>query len=163
MNPEFLQIVDQLAIWKFFPAGKERGTLAVKLADWCRGDIKRARWLLEQADQFDEYPGPATLSQMIKNKFEPSGALALYSLGDRVFEGPPDCKACRDTGTVEHAGKYSWCDCKAAAELRAEVPDWIEFSNRHRGTRESRIAEELRAAETRRKLERIEGGHEKPK
>lgn len=75
---EFIEIADALAIWKFYPSGKDRGMLAVALMDWCDGKIERARWLLEQAKQFDEYPGPATLSGMIRDQFTPTGPLAKY-------------------------------------------------------------------------------------
>jgi len=80
---QFVEIADQLSIWKFYPTGKDRGVLAVNLMDWCEGRIERARWLLGQVDLFDEYPGPLTLSQMIRDHFKPTGPLAKYETPDR--------------------------------------------------------------------------------
>lgn len=86
MARTFVEITDALVgTWKFAPTGKDRGTLALKLAEWCRDKTERAEWLLTAVDEFDEYPGPATLRKLIKDKFEPSGPLAPY----RGFEGEP--------------------------------------------------------------------------
>lgn len=75
---QFVEVADGLAIWKLYPSGKDRGVLAVNLMEWCDSKIERARWLLEQVDQFDEYPGPKTLSTMIRDHFKPTGPLAKY-------------------------------------------------------------------------------------
>ena len=86
MARTFIEITDALVgTWKFGPQGKDRGTLALKLAEWCRDKIERAEWLLTAVDEFDEYPGPATLRKLVKDKFEPAGPLAPY----RGFEGEP--------------------------------------------------------------------------
>lgn len=158
MSPEFLQIVDELAIWKFFPSGKERGTLAIKLAEWCDGKVERARWLLTRVDDFDEYPGPATLRAMVKDKFQPSGALAPYSQEPIVLP-PIECQKCSDTGTVLVDGRHAWCDCKRAAQMKLETPNWVDVSNWCIPRSDSRIREEMRAAEVRRKLQHLEGGY----
>lgn len=84
MAKTFREIADELcATWKHAPTGNDRGVLAVKLAEWCRDKTERAEWLLTAVDEFDEYPGPATLRKLIKDKFEPAGPLAPY----RGFEG----------------------------------------------------------------------------
>lgn len=77
MESKFLQIVDRLAVWKFFPSGRrDRKILAAKLAEWCGGELEKAQWLLCLVDEFDEYPGPSTIRRLIKAKFQLDGRRA---------------------------------------------------------------------------------------
>jgi len=78
LNAQFREIADQLAIWKHYPTGKDRDDLAINLMDWCEGRIERGKWLVGQVDLFNEYPGPATLCAMIRDRFKPTGPLAKY-------------------------------------------------------------------------------------
>jgi len=160
---ESLQIIDEISILKFFPGSPvARATLAQKLIEWCDGDLKRAVWLSEKGIAgMDEYPGPSTLRQLIRDKFNPSGCLAPYSLERPMPEvlPPLDCEKCSDTGSRMVDGRHVWCNCRAAEQLRAEIPNWIEISNRYRGTRSSRLVEEIRAAEVQKKLAHLDGGY----
>lgn len=128
---EFQAIADELAIWKKLPSGKDRGTLAMRLAEWCQGHIERGHWLVAQADQFNEYPGPAAIREMISNKFSPAGPMATYAGSAPVAAA---CGACGDTGMVWQLERrsYRWCTCAVALEMQVATPDWLTFSNSFR-------------------------------
>ena len=72
----FAVVTGLLSSWRKFPSDRKAFTIA--LSEWCQNDPKRAEWLLTQRDQFDEYPGPATLRQMIAEHFNPTGPNANY-------------------------------------------------------------------------------------
>jgi|SRR5579872_1473961 len=131
MEKTFVQVVDQLAIWKHFPTGKERGILAAKLAEWCEDRIERAEWLASHVDDFDEYPGPATLRKMICDQFRPSGPLKPAAA---YMASVPDCGQCGDLGTYYDSaqGKNVWCSCSQAQRIKADMPAWIDVVNQTR-------------------------------
>jgi hypothetical protein len=135
-----LEYVDELAVLKRFPTQPNaRLVLAKRLVDWCRGTPKvfpseQAKWLVKAVAELDEYPGPHSLHKMIEDKFYPAGATAVYKSPNY---GPPvvDCKACNDWWTFKDpaTGKFVWCDCRNAREMREENPTWLEAVNRFPG------------------------------
>lgn len=161
----FRQITDELvATWRFSPQGNDRGILSAKIAEWCRERIERGEWLLSVVDDFDEYPGAATLRKLIKDKFEPAGPLAPYHL-DTSSRGvepevlpPVECQVCCDSGTLMEGRTWRWCTCPGALRLRDELPNWLDTLNRTNKPG-SRLREEQRAQETHQKLAHLMGGY----
>jgi hypothetical protein len=128
----FMELVDQLSVWKFFPEGATRGHLAKKIADWCGGRIERGKYLLTKIDDFDEYPGPMTIRQLLVDRFEPTGPLARYEIPPAEAVGPrapAACRRCEDAGTVITDGVSAWCDCEVARRLKADCPSWLAVLN----------------------------------
>lgn len=166
MPKTFLQITNELAIWKFFPAGNDRAALALKIAEWCRDKPERGEYLLTKVDDFDEYPGPATIRKLVKDKFEPAGALSPYQLDRRCDDvglnpevlPPVKCNECRDTGNIHNGKVWDWCDCPAGIELKADNPDWINVANGYRQPGQA-LREAVRAKATHEKLEQLMGGY----
>lgn len=174
--PEALEIIEELSVLKFFPAGSSaRAKLATMLEKWCKGDIKQARWLVDHGiDGMDEYPGPDTLRKLIADKFRPSGPLAPY-VGfhqpsafemdcNRRREGKEpevlpalNCELCEDSGTVMADGRHAWCSCHRAIEMQRETPGWLEMLNRSKPNGRSRLLEEQNARRVHAQLEQIMG------
>ncbi len=152
----FLQVVDQLAIWKFLPAGRDRAVLSMKLEEWCDGKLDRAKWLTTQVDLFDEYPGPATLRKMIKDKFQPAGALATFESSGAPPQ--PVCTKCTGSGVVRMSDDaYGWCSCEIALQLQIDNPGWLDLTNSFRPSPESELRANIRAAAVARKLSELYG------
>lgn len=158
INPGFMSAVQALSTWKFFPQGAALGILAADLAIWCEGHVDRAWWFVGQKDQFDEYPGPKTIKGMIKDRFQPAGAIATYKSTVPAVLPAARCQTCRDTGVTLSGGRTHWCTCAIAIQMQQESPKWVEFCNQFRHTPPSKLKAAHRAEETHRKLGAIMGG-----
>lgn len=154
---EACDIVDDISVLKFFPSNPAaKGALANKLIEWCRGDIRQARWLVDKGiEGMDEYPGPATLQRIIAEKFRPSGPLATTAPLERSL---PDCALCGDLGTRydEAARTNVWCACEQATRVHLETPDWLTTVNRLRGSKQR---EEDRDKRVREALQQLQDGY----
>jgi hypothetical protein len=143
--------VERLSALKRLPNGAAvRAELAGKLMEWCRGTkratpLEQAQWLIDKVTtELDEYPGPQTLHAMLIDRFYPAGPAAVYRAPEPV---PIECPLCRDNGWIEDSeGMNDWCQCAAAAALRAELPGWLDTLNRH-GARKPKPRVKLTAAQ----------------
>ncbi len=157
MAKTFLEAVNELvATWKFAPQGPDRGVLAVKLAQWCEGQIERAEWLIGRSDEFDEYPGPATLRQMVRDKFSPAGTLAPF-FAVPAMPAKFKCQRCDDRGIVLAGDRWEWCTCEEADTIKREIPNWLEISNKFLPTPAIEIKKRQRSIEAAEKLKAIYG------
>lgn len=102
---------------------------------WAAKD--QASWLVSTAiEEWAEWGGVAALRTLWLGKFHP-GVLEYKSLGPPP---PPDCPRCQDNGIIPHIGDggADWCDCAAAEQLRARIPNLCEDRNRRAAARAAR-------------------------
>jgi hypothetical protein len=135
LNQALAQVERLDTLRRRLPTPAARVELADKLMEWCRGTktatpLQQAQWLVDKViTELDEYPGPQTLHAMLIDRFYPSGPAAVYRPPEPV---PIECPVCRDNGWIEDAeGINDWCQCRAAAAMRAELPGWLDTLNRH--------------------------------
>ena len=129
-----LDLVAQLAALKHFPPQPTWSHIADQLINWCGGTLTvspkdQAKWFIQVALEWDEYPGPLALHKLIEDKYYPAGGAAIHKPLKR--ESRVECPMCNGWWTLQDQnGRFIWCTCSDAAETRRQMPDWVAFVNR---------------------------------
>ena len=129
---------------KFSPHPEALSALADYLSGMIHGQEWGGRWWTahEQAEWLIEkilstwrfWSGPAPMRELYTSRFRVSDEL-LREEACQAETAATDatavaCGICRDSGTVQHDGRFEWCACGQGQSLREQLPNWLDVLNR---------------------------------
>jgi hypothetical protein len=113
-----------------FPRNEEAiEEVAANLIECCT-DEKQAQELVTHACRYlTKWPGLPVLWEELYRMTHPDIAPSNQAVD---YQKPPVvCKDCKDFGVIKTtSGRYRWCECETAKQLKADFPDWLDLSNR---------------------------------
>jgi len=128
MEPEsdiFFEATKLLAgVWKRFPA--DRQAFCDALRDVCKGHSERAEWLIQNRNDFDEYPGMATITRILLDRFEPVEPISAAPQASNV------CPKCSGCGWIYKFAMHSikrWPNGSLYTEMESITEDQFDSFN----------------------------------